>query len=193
MVNFLEGFRPFQNDIPVKRINIDYTPSLQAYNFHISPARFRFLIWGVRSGKTSSGVWELLKCALAMPKTLSWIVAPTYLVLQTAERTLIEFISTLDFPLIRNKASHEFYLPNGSCIQCRSADWPENLKGPTIDGMILCDEAAELKERAWQIIRQRIMTTDAEVIFTTTPEGRNWLWKAVLKAGMVPNQGYGDI
>ena len=169
-----------------------YLPSRQAWEFHNAKARFRYVICGVKSGKSKMGAVELARCALDLPNGLSWVVAPTYLHLQVAERELMAVFSEFDgIVLRRNRAHHEILLANGHVIQARSADWENNLRGPNIDGAIWIDEGGYLSNDAWEVVRSRVSAAGGEIFVTTTPNGRNWVWGEVQSAGMPSDAPYG--
>lgn len=65
----------------------------------------------------------------------------------------------------------------GSEILLRSADRPDRLKGSTLAWVGL-DEAAQMKEEAWQVALSRVRHPKArqrQLFLTTTPEGFNWV------------------
>lgn len=172
----------------------DYRPSPEAWNFHKSLCRFRFLIWGVKSGKTLSGAREFLRMVFgSRPNSLSWVVAPTFGHVQEAERELFRVLNEVRH-LVKghNQSRKEIYLPDGRMVKFRSADWPDNLRGPNIDGAIWFDEAGFAKEEAHYIVRERVAATGAEIIYTTTPHGRNWLWNEMQISNIPPDMPYGE-
>jgi PBSX family phage terminase large subunit len=62
-------------------------------------------------------------------------------------------------------------------IICRSLDNPETLRGPNLQWAWI-DEAALVSEMAWRIVKGRVREGDKQQAWiTTTPKGRNWIWK----------------
>lgn len=60
-------------------------------------------------------------------------------------------------------------------ILVRSADQPDSLRGEGLDGVVL-DEAAFMSRRTWQnVIRPALSDRSGWAMFTTTPNGFNWL------------------
>lgn len=55
-----------------------YVPHAHQARFHKSDARYRTAIAGRQSGKTTAGTLEAVVYALQNPKSLGWVVAPTY-------------------------------------------------------------------------------------------------------------------
>ncbi len=166
----------------IDRIWEDYSPSPQAQRFHDNNSRFSHLVWGIKSGKTHVGPYELLKRIYADPQasgSLYWIVAPTYLHVDTCqfelEKVLYKDHENNKIVEDRWKNKRLYLLENGAYVQLRSCEWPDNLRGPNIRG-IWGDEEAYMKEEAWSIIRGRIAATDGWYFGTTTPNTWNWLW-----------------
>lgn len=68
-------------------------------------------------------------------------------------------------------------LPGGGSISVRSADDPNSLRGPGLDGLII-DEAAFLSVDAWQnVLRPALSDKQGWALFITTPNGYNWIHK----------------
>ena len=183
-----------------------YEPSLKGAEFHDSPHRFRYLLWGIKSGKTFAGahefVWMVIQKALETwgrrENVLAWVVAPTHLQLTTCERELDIILQMLADAGV-NILSRKWQAPNvryrlidGSEIELRSGDKPNNLRGPNVD-CCWVDEAAFVKEDAWNQIKGRISVRKGEVICTTTPDGRNWVWRECCEAGMPKDSNYGEF
>lgn len=183
------------DDLEIIRLNSDYRPSLQAWKFHTARERFRYLIWGIKGGKTKAGAIEFVRGALSKPNSLNWAVAPTYQHVQVMEAEVMEVLYNLDIgdECRRLRGQNKVViLPNGAIIQFKSADAPDNLRGPNVD-LLWIDESAFLKQEAWVILRGRIVARKAEVIMTTTPKGKGWLYNEVVLAGMPPDAPYGEF
>lgn len=168
----------------IRTLPINYKPSPQARRFHASRKRFRFMICGLKSGKTIMGAFECLRQACARPKQLIWITAPTYGHLQEAERQFMELLYQVPeiVPINRQKP-REVVLRNGTMIQFKTSDRPDNLRGPNVDYCWL-EEGAYAKQEAWQILRGRVAATGGGIGVTTTPNGRNWLWNELQIGGL---------
>jgi hypothetical protein len=184
-----------------------YEPSLKGGPFHDALARFRFLLWGIKGGKTFAGAHEFLEVVIRKSahiwetkrrdKLLAWVLAPTHDQVATCENELDILFAQLEdagFKLLHSKTKRptKYTLVDGGRIWLRSAEVPENLRGPNVD---LCwiDEGAFIKELAWIQVKQRIAARKGEVIVTTTPDGRNWVWKECVEGGMPPEAPYGEF
>lgn len=137
------------------------------------------------------GAKEFARGVLAMPGCLAWIVSPTYLLLQSAERALLNVLVKAGYEdrMKRNRVSHEITLPHGQLIQGRSAEWADGLLGPNVD-IIWVDEAF-FKEEAWDNILSRTAATNGEVLVTTTPKGKNFIYNECQNSGMPGSAPYG--
>lgn len=182
---------------------IEYKPSPQAALFHESTALWRYLVWGVRSGKTYAGAPELVSLIVEKAKNypykgrrpLGWVVAPTLRHTATCEVELDAIFATLEeagYPILKQKRlrDHTYILCDNSKIECRTGDIPDNLRGPNVDAA-WCDEIGYLKEAAWFQVKQRLSTRRGEIIATTSPNGRNFLWGECCQAGMPKTGDYG--
>ncbi len=167
----------------------DYRPSAQAEAFHDSDSLFKYLVWGIKSGKTFAGAKEILDTAEKKPGSFSWAVAPTYAHVEVCEEQLLTMLeSDRDFLAKYNQNKKVFTFANGSVIRMRSAEWPDNLRGPNITGCIWCEEASYIKPDAWWIIRSRVAATKAPIFATTTPSGWGWFYDEVLRSGFSPDK-----
>ena len=166
----------------------DYVPhnGQSSLHFPSKNARFVVAICGRRWGKSVAASKEI-EVMLNMPKTRSWVVAPTY---QTAEKVFREvwhgMIQNRDpkknIPTTR--ASYkDMYIEttSGSTFEAKSADNPNSLVGEGLDLLIL-DEAAEQKKIVWEMyLRPTLSDRKGKAIFITTPEGYNWVYDLYLK------------
>ena len=167
-----------------KRVNVGYRPHAGQAKFHASKARFRVLIAGVRWGKTIAGAFDLVSQALDKPGHY-WAVSPTYRMLQVAEAELAKIIDSLpDGTVVKHSIpKHSWVLKTGrhtTTIECRSTEWPDTLRGPGLDGCWV-DEASYVKEEAARILRTRVSDKLGRIWLTTTPRGKNWVYRWYLR------------
>ena len=84
---------------------------------------------------------------------------------------------------VRRKSEREGFIQfeNGSSIECRTEENPDQLIGEGLDLVILA-EAARLKERTWhQYIRPALADRQGRALFSSTPRGFNWFQEFYLK------------
>ena len=80
---------------------------------------------------------------------------------------------------VRRKSEREGFIQfeNGSMIECRSEENPDQLIGEGLD-LIIMAEAARLKERTWhQYVRPALADRQGRALITSTPRGFNWFHK----------------
>ena len=152
-----------------------YTPHAGQIPFHRSTARFRVVNCGRRWGKTTSAANEESKFALDHPGVLCWWVAPiyrqakiAYRLMKNALKDVIEKSSDTDLRL---------ELINGSIIECRTCDNPDNLRGDGVHFMVV-EEAAMIGDKdVWfKVLRPMLSDTNGKAVFISTPKGRNWFY-----------------
>lgn len=79
---------------------------------------------------------------------------------------------------VRRKSERELFmtLSNGTHIECRSEENPDQLIGEGLD-LIVCAEAARLKHRTWdQYLRPALADRRGAALLTSTPRGFNWFF-----------------
>jgi len=151
------------------------------YDFVTCHERFTAFIAGIGSGKTTAGT--LKGITLAEPGTLGLVTAPTYKMLKDV--TVRSYQDVLGSSMHLNKGDMMATLSNGAEIIFRSAETPSSLRGPNIhwahlDEAALCPGATESNpEGTWEVVigRLRADGTAGPCFVTSTPRGRNWLYK----------------
>ena len=77
----------------------------------------------------------------------------------------------------KSEVYHEINLANGASVSVRSADDPDSLRGPGLDGVVI-DEAAFVRESVWEnAIRPALADRQGWAIIQSTPNGKNWFYK----------------
>ena len=143
--------------------------------------KYIVLTTGRQWGKTLLGMNLLLKWALENPKsTLMW-VSPIY----KQSKNVLGMLSNaiLGTPIVEsiNRSDMEVYLINGSKILFRSAERADNLRGATLDYLVV-DEAAFIADEVWDLVlKQTTMVKGKKVLFISTPRGKNFLFNLYLK------------
>lgn len=157
------------------------------YRFVYDSRRFTSLIGGVGSGKSIGGAAKAFAASqgvignqrIQTPNT-GIVTAPTYNVLRDA--TLPAFIDRFSDYIDRKNSAFSppirLRMINGSEVLFRSANEPELLRGPSITWW-WGDEAALYVDLVWKIMigRLRQFGRFGWAWLTTTPRGRNWIWK----------------
>ena len=163
--------------------------TIRRITFSVLPAQRQFLesdsfqviyIGGYGSGKTYASAMKALSLSLINPGLIGMLLAPTQRMVQD-----ITGAAFLDL-VRRHKLPHKYSVTEGkvifdwgSQVWFRSADRPDRLKGANLAWAGL-DEAAQMKEEAWQVMISRIRHRRAslgQLFLTTTPEGFNWVYR----------------
>jgi hypothetical protein len=170
---------------------VPYTPHAAQIKVHFPETAWQAAVlpWGARSGKSVSGgaeiVWES-----SLPRTRSWVVAPTYTLTEKVFDYVYHWIvqqRVLDDPNLlgrgsvvrasRTKDQRRIELSNGSWIEGKSADSPNSLAGEQLD-LIVFDECARCDERIFlEYLEPRLLDRHGRIIFISTPRGYNWFRK----------------
>lgn len=156
----------------------------QQYAFTVCPAHFAALNGGIGSGKSIAGAVRSLYAGLGsiggakvQTPNVGVVTAPTYPMLRDASiRTFLEI--TGDLVTNWNKSENHATLLNGSEILFRTADDPDHLRGPNLTWW-WGDEGAYYHADVWRVMigRLRQFGQQGYAWVTTTPKGRNWLYR----------------
>jgi hypothetical protein len=139
----------------------------------VSPDRFRVVVAGRRFGKTFLSTAELLNRALSKPDQNVWYMAPTF----RAARDIAWDMLTQQIPpqyiAKTNETMLSINLKNGSTISLKGAEKHDNLRGRSLDFVVL-DEFADMRPEAWfEVIRPSLSDRQGGALFIGTPKGRN--------------------
>lgn len=140
---------------------------------YFDDSRFRVVVAGRRFGKTFLSTYELLRAALSGNRKNCWYVAPTYKAAkEIAWDMLINSIPS-EYIAKTNETSLTLYLKNGSVISLKGAEKPDNLRGRSLDFIVL-DEFADMRKEAWyEVLRPSLSDRLGSALFIGTPKGRN--------------------
>jgi len=102
-----------------------------------------------------------------------WYVAPTYKAAKEIAWDML--ISTIpkEYILKTNETTLTLNLINNSTISLKGAEKPDNLRGRSLDFVVL-DEFADMRPQAWyEVIRPSLSDRQGGALFIGTPKGRN--------------------
>ena len=136
-------------------------------------SRFRVVVAGRRFGKTFLSTVELLTRSITGDHRNCWYVAPTYKAAKEIAWGML--ISTIPREYIRktNETTLTLELINGSVISLKGAEKPDNLRGRSLDFVVL-DEFADMRPEAWyEVLRPSLSDRRGSALFIGTPKGRN--------------------
>lgn len=155
-----------------------------------SPARFKVIAAGRRSGKTRFAVWRLLVEALqGVPLADYLYVAPT----QGQARDIAwDLIMELGKDVIsgHHQNNMTIKLVNGVTIKLKGGDRPATMRGLSI-GFVVIDEYADIKPQVWEeILRPALSDRQGDAVFIGTPMGRNHFYELYNEAHLGNKEGY---
>ena len=178
-----------------KEIKVElYTPHQAQRIFHQESiinneiwkrSRFRISACGRRWGKTLSAGNELLQFALEYNDVLCQWVAPRYKQAKIPFRFIRKAFRNTGLFSDVSKTDLRIEFINGSVIEFRSGDDPDNLRG---EGplLIVLDEAAYVTRELWEeVLRPSLAETGGKGILKSTPKGKNYFFE-MFQRGLDP-------
>ena len=171
------------------KINFAALPAQRA--FFCCQAFQAVYIGGFGAGKTYVCAMKALALAAANPGLPGLLLAPTQrMAEEVTGEILLELLAKYQVPHEYRVSTAKVTFPWGSQIRLRSADRPGRIKGLNLAWAGL-DEAAQMKEAAWQILLSRVrhpLARQRQIFITTTPEGFNWVYWRFIEAPMAESQ-----
>jgi len=165
---------------------IGYKPNAGQLEVHQSNARFKVWVAGRRLGKSVGDAREVEPLILR-EGTTGWIVGPEYSACEKDFRQIwYSLIDKQQWPATRKyynvKAGQmEIHFPwspsQVPSVICKSERYASSLVGEGLDWALIV-EAAKMKKETWtQLIRPALADKQGIAIFSTTPEGENWIYE----------------
>jgi len=163
---------------------VEYYPNPKQELFHVSNAKYRAFIGGIRSGKTFAGAQETFRVCDRYKGIKALVISPTYPILNESTLETLRRIIPEDMIIDTNEQKHKWKLSNGSEILYRSADDPDSIRGMEA-GWLWADELAKARtDEAWKrgIGRLSQKNMPCRAIVTTTPKGMTWLYDEFIRS-----------
>ena len=104
-----------------------------------------------QSGKTYTLKYILLYYALQYPKSKSALISPVGYQTRRVQRELYKDLSKTNLLESSNLSDGYIIFKNGSEIHFKSAEQGENLRGLTVSGILILDEAAFITDEVYEI------------------------------------------
>jgi PBSX family phage terminase large subunit len=157
-------------------IEIDLSHHKKQSDFVFCDDLYTAFIGGIASGKSYGGAVKSLLAA-GKGKSLGMIVAPTYTMLQDVCWRAVSDMAR-EAIVKANTSKMTMTFKGGGEILFRSADNPERLRGSNLNWTWI-DEAGSCSSGTWEIIIGRLRAGNAagKLWVTSTPKGRNWLYR----------------
>jgi hypothetical protein len=149
-----------------------YKPHDVQFKMHNSKARFRVGAFGRQSGKSTWAINELLKTAWENPGTIHWFISPTHEQAKIQYRRLVGMLwPCREVMLKKNQTELRVKLINQAEISFKSGEVADNLRGATLNSVII-DEVRDQPSHLWSmIVRPMLATTNGRASFISTPNG----------------------
>ena len=141
------------------------------------PSRFKVVVAGRRWGKSWLSMHEMDKYA-RFPNSKIFYVAPTYkMCRQILWDDIKEKFIRARWAKKINESNLEITLVNNSRIYLRSGDNPDNLRGVSMDYLVM-DEASMIDQKMWtEVCRPALSDRQGGAMFITTPQGKgSWIY-----------------
>lgn len=167
-------------------IDLDFNPGSQT-KFVTSRERFPAFMGGYRSGKTVAGVAKVFLYCIENPGARAIITEPIFGLFQDALLPVVrKLFGNVEGPVWKEEGkggpNHQLSLYNGSLILLRPAESAERIVGYEL-ACGLMDEAATStggsQEQAYFHLIGRLSQPgfDHWLAVTSTPSGRDWVWR----------------
>jgi hypothetical protein len=152
-----------------------------------SDAMHHVLCSSRQSGKTLLSLGLLLYYAINYPDSYNVLVSPVF---SQSKKCFMDLAKAAgpNNPLIAASNASELIMTfkSGSVIRMLSAESGQNLRGFTVSGLLVIDEAAFVPEDVWtMILRPTTIIRGRKVLFISTPNGSNW-YKKIFDWGLDP-------
>jgi hypothetical protein len=159
-------------------------------------SRYAFIEAGTKCGKTFGCIVWFLEQGLingGEGKNFWWI-APVYPQAKIAYRRLKKYLSKYRDIYSVNESELSIKLINGSTLQFKSGEKPDNLYGDDVYAAVI-DEASRMREESWNAVRSTLTATKGPLRAIGNVKGRtNWFYKLCRRAQSgEPNMAYSRI
>lgn len=143
------------------------------------PYRFFVVAIGRQAGKSWLAKYTLLERAINRKQRCVW-VAPSIPTARSHWDDLVKLVEKSGLPTKKiSQAAKQIIFTDGGEISVRSAVEPDNMRGLTVDYVVM-DEAAFFRngDYVWySIVLPMVTASRGVVLFTSTPNGRNYFYQ----------------
>jgi hypothetical protein len=138
-----------------------------------SNSRWRVVVAGRRFGKTFLSTAELIRSAMSGKDKNCWYIAPTYRSAKEIAWDMLLATIPPEYILRRHETELTVTLLNNSKISLKGAEKPDNLRGRSLDFVVM-DEFADMKPETWfEVIRPSLADRQGSAMWIGTPKGMN--------------------
>lgn len=139
---------------------------------------------GRQSGKTELAKSLLIKWALSNVDATIWYVAPSYKRSKSVYRQIKYQLIDSEVILKSNDAELRIEFVSGSVIHFNSAESKDNLRGETLDYLVV-DEFRYIEESIWEeILSAMLFVKGKKALIISTPKGKGNLFHKLYLQGL---------
>lgn len=120
-------------------------------------------------GKSIIAILEMLKMAIEHPGCTSVIVEPSLQQSRRVFKQINKFLRGCSFLKSANNSLMTIEFSNGSEILFKSAQQDDNLRGFTVSGILIIDEAAYISDEIIDLLLPTVDANNAPIMFISTP------------------------
>jgi hypothetical protein len=147
------------------------------YDAIFNDSRYSIIEASTKSGKTMGCLTWILTEATSQVGNFWW-VAPVYSQASIAFNRLLEALRYGAANVVEsaNESTHTIKLINGSRIEFKSGEKPDNLYGEDVHAAVI-DEASRLREDSFHAVRSTLSATEGRLRIIGNVSGRtNWMY-----------------
>lgn len=131
---------------------------------------------GRQFGKSLLSENLLLKWSLETKGSVGFWVSPIYSQAKKVYDELVKALKPTGLMVSNNRTELWIKLINDSIIHFKSGEKADNLRGYTLDYLVM-DEAAFIRDEVWnEILRPATLVKGKRVVFISTPKGKNYFY-----------------
>lgn len=138
-------------------------------------------------GKSFMAENELLRFSINYPGSISCIVEPTLTNSRKIFKELVKALDGTDIIKKKNESLLEIEFTNGSEILFKSAEQKDSLRGFTVSGILVIDEAAYISDEVYEILTPIADVWNAPILIISTPRFREGFFYECFKKGFDGN------
>lgn len=153
------GYRPF---IYQKKVHNALNTAYKSGRLYVIKAKRQ-------CGKSVLAENEALRFAINYKNTVSCIVEPTLNNARKVFKEIVKAIGDSSILVRKNETLLELEFINGSQILFKSAEQKDNLRGFTVSGILIIDEAAYINDEIFEILLPTTDAHNAPILLISTP------------------------
>ena len=155
-----------------------------------SGCKYIIIDCGRQFGKSLLAMNLLLKWCLEEDNSVGFWVSPIYSQAKKVFDELAKALKNTGLITSLNRTEVWIKFNNGSKIHFKSGEKPDNLRGYTLDFLVM-DEAAFMRDEVWnEILRPATLVRGKKILFISTPKGKNYFYTLYNRGTSEDNPDY---